>query len=228
MLCRHPRIFPLCFLFLFLAVSMPGGVRAAAVTDAPPDVAARLTDEPEADSVVLDSFVATHSYDQALQAWRSPEDVNAWIAALFRYDVARVVSMAAPDSVNAAEREVYEPARVFAERSGVCVDLARFAVETLRRVAPGCAARYLRVEFEPVIVDGATLRFHWLVVFTGDDGLYVFADSKRPGHIAGPYDTLEAFRAEYEQYRGRTILDYRELESYRARRKAAATAAERQ
>ena len=45
--------------------------------------------------------------------------------------------------------------------------------------------------------------------------VFFFADSKRPGHIAGPYDSVAAFIGDYARYRGRRIVSYRELESYR-------------
>jgi hypothetical protein len=45
-------------------------------------------------------------------------------------------------------------------------------------------------------------------------------DSNRPGYIAGPYIDTQAFVDEYEQYRGRKIVAFRELESYKKQRKS--------
>ncbi len=70
------------------------------------------------------------------------------------------------------------------------------------------------IEFDPTQIAGNTLRLHWLVNFKRDGKSYFFADSKRPGLIAGPYNDAREFIGEYEQYRGRRIVTFRELESY--------------
>ncbi len=64
------------------------------------------------------------------------------------------------------------------------------------------------------------LRLHWLVSFKRNGKIYIFADSKRPGHIAGPYNDTETFIKEYEQYRDRKIVAYRELDSFQKHRKS--------
>jgi hypothetical protein len=78
------------------------------------------------------------------------------------------------------------------------------------------------IEFEPVHIQGHTLRLHWLVSFKREGKIYFFADSKRPGHIAGPYDDTPAFINAYEQYRGRKIVAFRELTSYHKQRRTPA------
>jgi hypothetical protein len=73
------------------------------------------------------------------------------------------------------------------------------------------------IEFDPVVVDGEVLRRHWLVVFTRAGRLYSFADSRRPGHIAGPFRSLEALVAEYEAYRGRKIVSTQVMDDFKRR-----------
>jgi hypothetical protein len=114
---------------------------------------------------------------------------------------------------------IHEPEDFFTAPSGVCVDLSRFAVETLRRLDAGLNARYLMIEFAPVTLAGNTLRVHWLASFTRDGGHYFFADSKRPGYLAGPYASAQAFVARYAGYRGREIVSFRELDSYQRRQR---------
>jgi hypothetical protein len=63
-------------------------------------------------------------------------------------------------------------------------------------------------------LNGNTLRRHWVASFQRDGMYYFFADSKRPGYIAGPYSSIAEFIAEYGKYRGRQIVAYRELGSY--------------
>ena len=75
------------------------------------------------------------------------------------------------------------------------------------------------IEFAPATIAGNTLRLHWLVAFERDGGHYFFADSKRPGHIAGPYESTRDFVDEYAAYRGREVVAFRELDSYQRKQR---------
>jgi hypothetical protein len=196
-------------LLVFLFLSGTAGI---------PDAATLSSDEPEypRDSTV--PFKAAASYEQALQIWKSPEDINGWIAAHFSYDMARAMKLSETQRANEDRTSIYEPSEFFYTKSGVCVDLSRFGVETLGRIDPGSDPKYLMIEFDPIQIKGNMLRRHWLVSFKREGKIYLFADSKRPGHIAGPYNDTETFIKEYEQYRNRKIVAYRELESYRKQR----------
>jgi len=178
---------------------------AAVASDAPDE------DRREQATLAIDA----PDYAQALGRWRSAEDVNAWIAARFRYDMDRALALSETQRGLRQPFEIYEPAAFFAAPDGVCVDLSRFAVETLSKVDPAAKPRYLMIEFEPVEIAGNTLRRHWLAAFERDGSRYFFADSKRPGYIAGPYASIESFVRDYARYRGRTIVAFRELASYR-------------
>jgi hypothetical protein len=144
------------------------------------------SDAPEyaRDSTVL--FKAADSYEHALHIWKTPEDINAWIAANFAYDMARPVRLSETQRAKNAPLSIYPPAALFTTKAGVCVDLSRFGVETLRRIDPQSQPQYLMIEFDPIQVTGNTLRSHWLASFQRDGKRYFFADSKRPGQIAGP------------------------------------------
>ena len=128
---------------------------------------------------------------------------------------------------NGLRLPIHEPAAFFAAPSGVCVDLARFAVETLRHVNADLEPRYLMIEFAPVAVVGNTLRLHWVASFRREGGYYFFADSKRPGHIAGPYASAQEFVDQYAAYRGRQVVAFRELASYQRRQRALVVRQER-
>jgi hypothetical protein len=164
---------------------------------------------------------ARTAYDRAVQVWKTPEDINAWIAARFSYDTDRAIQLSATQRARHGTMAIHEPWAFFETGSGVCVDLARFAVETLRRVAPQSEPRYLMLELEPAQIRGNTLRLHWLASFRRDGKLYFFADSKRPGHIAGPYDDAQAFVASYA-YDGRKVIAFREVETYEKTRRSRA------
>src|SRR5262249_17391991 len=128
------------------------------------------------------------SYEEALKQWRNAEDVNAWIGANFEYDTARAVLLSETQRGRRRPIPIHRPDAFVVAPRGVCADLARFAVETLRKIDPEARPVYVMIEFDPVFMAGNTLRRHWLVSFQRDGRRYFFADSKRPGTIAGPYE----------------------------------------
>jgi hypothetical protein len=196
---------------LFLAASVDVLESAEPPSDAP--------EHPRDPTVV---FKAADSYEHALLVWETPEDVSAWIAANFSYDMARAMRLSETQRARNERLSIHTPSDFFDTKAGVCVDLSRFAVETLRRIDPGSDPKYLMVEFAPIHIGGNVLRLHWLVRFKRDGRVYFFADSKRPGHIAGPYDGTREFIDDYARYRGRPIVTFRELDSYQKQRRAQA------
>jgi hypothetical protein len=172
------------------------------------------SDAPESPAVVTSELIEAASYQEALRRWHRAEDINAWIGARFRYDTARAVQLSETQRQKNGRMPIIAPEAFFAAPSGVCVDLARFGVETLRAIDPALRPRYLMIEFDPVSISGNMLRRHWLVAFERDGRHYFFADSKRPGRVAGPYASTVEFIAEYARYRGRPIVAFGERDSY--------------
>ncbi len=200
----------------FLAVLLPacGSV---------PEVADSGSDAPEVRVVPTYSFRQASSYGEALKVWRNAGDVNAWIGARFQYDVARALQLSETQRALNGRMPIPSPESFFSAPNGVCVDLSRFAVETLRVVDPETKPAYLMIEFDPVSIRGKTLRRHWVASFRHGGEHYFFADSKRPGHIAGPYASTREFIDEYARYRARKIVSFRELESYERKVRTRAT-----
>jgi hypothetical protein len=184
-----------------------------------PEAADWYSDAPETPRNQIFSFKHAASYREALQVWRTPEDVNAWIGARFRYDLTRAMALSETQRTRSGPTAIYEPQDFFDAPSGVCVDLTRFAVETLRQIDPDSKPNYLMIEFEPVQIAGNTLRMHWLASFRRDGKLYYFADSKRPGHIAGPYADTQEFIDAYASYRSRPIVAFREFDSFQRKQR---------
>jgi hypothetical protein len=167
-------------------------------------------------------FKAADSYAHALRVWKTPEDISAWIAAHFSYDTARAMRLSETQRTKNEQLSIYTPSEFFVTRAGVCVDLSRFGVETLRSIDPQSNPKYLMIEFDPIQITGNTLRLHWLASFKRDGKIYFFADSKRPRHIAGPYSETREFISDYEQYRGRKITGFREVESFQKQKRTQA------
>lgn len=165
---------------------------------------------------------ALASYAQALATWRGPEALNDWIGARFEYDMARALALSETARATGNAPAIHAPAAFFERPRGICVDLAHFAVETLRRVAPALKPRYLMIEFDPAQLSGQVLRRHWVAVIERDGQRWMLADSKRPGVMVGPHAGLDTFVADYAAYRGRRIVAVRELDSHRRQLRRAA------
>lgn len=206
-----------------LALFVAGHGRAQAPADP-------LSDAPEG-AVASAPFVDAASYDEALVRWRGAADINAWIGARFSYDRKRAVALSETQRQQNGSLPIIAARDFFAQPTGVCVDLSRFAVETLRRIDPAARAGYLMIEFDPQTIAGNTLRRHWVASFESGGQRYYFADSKRPGVMAGPYASTGEFIEAYAKYRGRRIVAYRERDSFerqlRAARRASAPTSER-
>lgn len=202
---------------LALALAACGAVRQAA------DPA---SDAPESRRAVT-SFKSAPTYAQALKAWRTPEDVNDWIGANFEYDMARAMRLSESQRGRSGRVAIPAPQDFFLAPRGICVDLARFGVETLRAIDPAASPTYLMIEFAPVAIAGNTLRLHWVTLYRQAGSYYVFADSKRPGHRAGPYASVAHYIEEYARYRGREIVAWRERETYERQVRTRATRQER-
>ncbi|MES2612421.1 MAG: hypothetical protein V4679_19365 [Pseudomonadota bacterium] len=186
------------------------------------------SDAPEPGRATMSLADAPASYAQALQRWKGPADVNAFIGARFEYDLQRAMQLSETQRSRNGRMPIHEPSAFFAQPRGVCVDLSRFAVETLRAVDPASRPGYVMIEFNPVAIRGNTLRRHWVASFQRDGQTWFFADSKRPGHIAGPYADTQAFMAEYAKYRGREIVAFKEMDGYERKLHSASARKERE
>jgi len=188
---------------------------------------ANAQDLPDAPEVRNRGLVATapppSTYAQALATWKSPEDIAGFTGARFSYDRARALTLAESGDGRTERPPIHAPEALYAHPSGMCVDLARFGVETLNRIDPRYASRYLMLEFPPVEIDGRTMRRHWLASFMRDGQWWFFADSRRPGHVAGPYASVEAFVADYQRYRKQEIVSWRIADGYGRRMRVQAT-----
>jgi hypothetical protein len=180
------------------------------------------SDAPERRYTTAHTAPPATSYAEALQRWRGVADVNAFIAERFAYDMGRALQLSESQRAQRPAPPILAPDVFFEQPRGVCVDLARFGVETLQRLAPDTQPRYVMIEFDPVQIAGQTLRRHWVVQWREGDRYWFFADSKRPGHIAGPYASTQAYIDEYAAFRGRRIVAFSERASFQRTVKARA------
>lgn len=195
--------------------ALAAGLAFAAVVCAAPPSPDPLSDAPDPHCTRAGGDMADVVYAELPQRWQRAEDINAWIGARFEYDRDRALALSESARARQSGRvAIIEPEAFYAAPRGVCVDLTRFAVSTLRRIDAGAQASYLMIEFEPVQVQGQWLRRHWMAAFRRDEAWWFFADSKRPGHLAGPYDSVAQFLNDYAAYRGRAVVSHRLLPSH--------------
>lgn len=177
-----------------------------------------LSDEPEA-------LEQTHnvrgyqSYASAIKEWESINEVADWMGHNFSYDFNRALDLSETNRGNRPTVAIYSPADLYYIKHGVCIDLARFGVETARGMFPESNPKYVMIEFVPLLINGKTIRRHWIASFQKNGKYFFFADSKRPGYISGPFDSAEDFMKQYEIYRGRKIVSFIELESFKKKKR---------
>jgi hypothetical protein len=158
------------------------------------------------------------SYEASVKQWTTITDVNNWMKQNFHYEINRAKHLAE----NSSTREktgIYSPAELYQIKKGVCIDLSRFAVETINIIDTSKHVQYLLIEFEPIMIDSSIIKKHWTAIYQDVLGYYIIADSKRPGHVAGPYQNVDDFISEYQTFRNRKILSWKILPSYEKRKK---------
>lgn len=175
-----------------------------------------LTDEAYESSRIVTVFPAT--YEKALNSWGSILDICNWMGNCFSYDMERAARLGDDGNGNEKPR-IYTPKELYVKKKGVCIDLARFAVETTRSIKSSIEVSYLMIEFEPVMIQGSVLKKHWMAVYRDEEKYMFFADSKRPGFIAGPFDLPDDFIREYQEFRKRRIISHKILKTYHKKKR---------
>lgn len=175
-----------------------------------------LFDTPDKPAKRDKNYVQPATYAEALRLWSSVEEISQWIRNSFSYDREKALKISETD--NKLKPQILSPEEFYVNTQGICVDLARFAYETMLVVAPKLNPKYLMIEFEPLREGKSLLRRHWMIVYQRDSEFYSFADSKRPGHISAPFKTMDALIRNYQKYRGRKIVSYQVLVTYQKQR----------
>lgn len=176
----------------------------------------KLSDAPEKNTRKSDKD--TTQYLETIGRWKSIEHINQWIGQNFHYDMSRAIVLGSKRN-EGPKTTIFTPEEFFKVKSGICVDLSRFAFETLKKVDPEVQAYYLMIDFEPIEIQGSIIRKHWVLAYKLKDQFYITADSKVPGTISGPYDTIQDFITGYERFRERKIESFKLLNDYKKTQK---------
>ena len=153
-------------------------------------------------------------YADEISNWTSANQVHDWIEDNFSYDFNRAVLLSNNRKLE-SQTSIFKPEELWVEKRGMCVDLSRFAVEITKAIDSTAYVKYLKIEFEPIEIDGSKFVNHWIAALKENDEFYFFADSKRPKVKAGPYTSVEDFILSYEKFRERKIVSYKLLDSYK-------------
>ncbi len=157
------------------------------------------------------------TFARTVAGWDSIQDLNDWIGANFEYDKPRMGLFG--QNVPAKERPpVYTPDEVLAKKKAVCFDLSRFAYEALKNMPmtpPVQGLKYVMIQFKPENINGAIIGKHWMISYQKDGKFYFTADSRCPGRVYGPYDSVEKFQQCYARFRDRTIQSISLRDTYR-------------
>ncbi len=160
-----------------------------------------------------------YSFREAIIKWKTIQDINDWIANNFEYDMERALQLAS-NSKTRTETNIYRPDELYDYKKGVCIDLVRFAFETIQAMDSTIFVKYLMIEFEPLTIGNRIFKRHWLVVYEENHQLYAFADTKRPGYISGPHEDIADFTNEYEKFRQRKIVTFKLTDTYKKKLKS--------
>ncbi len=176
----------------------------------------KLSDAPEKN--ILKSGKDTIQYIEVISKWKSVEHISKWIGQNFHYDMSRAIKLGSKRNEGPGIT-IFSPEEFFSVKSGICVDLSRFAFETLKKINPEIEAYYLMIDFEPIEIQGSIIRKHWVLAYKLKNQFYITADSKVPGTISGPYATIQDFIIDYEKFRERKIESFKLLNDYKKTRK---------
>jgi len=159
------------------------------------------------------------NYFETISKWTTTGEVHNWIRNNFKYDFKRAVLLA-NNSKSKGQITIYKPEEFWTIKEGICVDLSRFAYETIKVIDSTAHVKYLKIEFEPFEIEGSKFVNHWIIAYRKNNEFYFFADSKRPGKNDGPYATIDDFLKNYQNFRGRIINSYKLLDSYKKVKKS--------
>ncbi len=177
----------------------------------------KLSDAP-AENSIKNKGKENIAFSEMLKQWKGIEDINKWIGENFHYDISRAVALGSKRN-EGPKIGIFSPEEMFINKSGICVDLSRFAFETLKQIVPETEIHYLMIDFEPIEIQGSIIRKHWVVAYKNNGKFYVTADSKRPGFIDGPYENVQEFIDKYETFRERKIESFKLLNDYKKTQK---------
>lgn len=132
----------------------------------------------------------TKSYDQTVSQWKSYRDLERWMERDFSFDMERFKKF---EGTLPPPRT---PEETFRLKSGIYIDAAIFARETLSRIDSSYKARIVVL----LIKQGANL---YVCSFVKDSKLFMMdygTPYKKMVGVHGPFNSLEQYKAFFEKH----------------------------
>ena len=139
--------------------------------------------------LVACGIIFVRSYDETVSRWKSYKDVQRWMEKDFSLDAERFKRF---EGTLPAPRT---PEETFKLKSGIYIDAAIFAKETLNRIDPSYKAKIVVL----LIGRGAN---HYVCSFMRDGKLFIMdygTPYKTIVGVHGPFSSLEEYKAFFEK-----------------------------
>ena len=130
------------------------------------------------------------TYAETVSKWKSYQDLVRWMEAEFSFDMDRFRKF---EKTLPPPRTPEETGRL---KSGIYIDTATFAKETLNRINPSYRARIVIIIMRPYGYN------HYVCSFRNDGKIFIMdygTPYKEMTGVHGPYNSLEAYREFYEK-----------------------------
>ncbi len=136
------------------------------------------------------------TYEEAVSEWKSYKDVAKWMSWNFSYDMNRLDEGLRKYSHD-NPMPVRSPQETYRLKTGVCFDAARFAQETLNRIAASYRAEIVYIVYEDSRYFKGSAPTHYVCSFWKDGKLYIMdygTTAKSLMGIHGPYNSLDEYK----------------------------------
>lgn len=133
--------------------------------------------------------------------FKTIEEANRWIGEHFKVSEARIditLKTRLAHGLMVSRKLIYTPSEVVEKQEGQCQDLSRFGYEVAKILGKG--PKYIIISHERSVERLWTADYvHWVVAYKEGNSWFVYADSRNPGRIFGPYSRIDEFAKEYRE-----------------------------
>jgi hypothetical protein len=178
------------YLFLTLCILVLLGCERSRVRTPRPEPIEPIASEPSRVAAQIEPLSPAESppattYAEAVSRWKSYEDLVKWMGKEFSLDM---------DRFRKFEKTLpppRTPEETFRLKSGIYIDAAIFAKETLNRINPSYQARIVTIVMRPSGYN------HYVCSFRKDGKLFIMdygTPYKEMTGVHGPFNSLEGYR----------------------------------
>jgi hypothetical protein len=148
-------------------------------------------EKPPKEKTLIVKLAPEKTYDETVSEWQSYQDLVKWMENDFSFDRERYEKFERTLPVPRT------PEKTFQLKSGIYIDAAMFAKETLNRMNPSYKAQIVILIIRPYGFN------HYVCSFKKDGKLFIMdygTPYKEVTGIHGPYNSLEEYKKFYEKH----------------------------